>query len=146
MFKLLKNDYGSNNVGETELMPATNSVAYKKHMALAISSGAMVIASGDVTATHICLEDKTGASGGTVLCYPISNGMIFETKLQGYSATTQKPGLSVTFHTDGLQITSTAAVMAAATTSTTLAAKGAYIVDMCSASAAGDKVRVRLLR
>lgn len=134
MFKLIKIENGRGNVPEPVQIPATNGVAYKEGMALAIASNAAAIASGDVTAQYVCLEEKTGVAGGYVLAYRIMPQMIFEVPIQAYSSSTQKFAGKLTFHTDGLQITATAVTNN----------HGAFIEDLKGATGVGDKVLVRL--
>lgn len=145
MFKLIRSIDGS------YLQPQSVTAAagtYKVGEALQLSSGNVSLASGNVRVRFVCMEDKTLASAGPLLVAPVTAGMIFEVPIAAYSATAHKPGLSVTIHTDGLQVTGTAATAMYASSGTTFSSVsiptfvGAQVVDVCDAAAAGDKIQV----
>lgn len=147
-FKFVK----SNDAG---FMEPTRMVAgdgtYAIGTALYIASGVLEVASGNVKATHISLENKVLSADGELLVYPVTPGMIFECPVEDYDATYHAVGLIAQFHTDGAQITDAAggveyvaATSGGAVTAAGLSHTGALIVDMRGAAADGDKVWVRL--
>lgn len=155
MFTLQKIEYGRTNVPEPCLMPLTKDTAAVCGMALYMDTAAHTLkkAGGDCTAEYIALEDRTAkAAGEKLLCYRVLPQMIFEVPLSSYSASVHAPGAAVQIHTDGLRLgTAAASGLSAVTTAADSAyttkvthKAGAVIVDMQGASAAGDKVLVRL--
>ncbi len=135
MFVITKILGGRQNVAETLELPCTAGQTYAVGEALVVSGGALAKASGDVKAKYVAAETYTAPSTGArkLRCYRITPDMLFEAELSAYSASTQKVGAKVTFGTDGLTLTATAAD-----------AGGAEIVDLCNASKAGDKIVVIL--
>lgn len=148
MFKFVKATDGSSY---EPLRMAAGDAAFKVGMALYIVSGLLEVASGAVKATHICLENKTIATTGTLLCYEVSPRMIFECPIEDLDATYHAVGKIAAFHTDGMQITDSAAGVeyVSATsggnvTAAGLSHTGALIVDMLGAAADGDPCWVKL--
>ena len=120
--------------------------------ALKIASGKYALATGDVAVEAICLEDKTLSADGDLHVMMVTDGMLFEVPIQAYSSSYTKVGSRVTIHTDSAQVTATLSTVlygsgASASWGSAAAlggSTGAYIVDTQGASAAGDKVIVRL--
>lgn len=116
--------------------------------ALQLSAGNVSLASGNSRVRFVCMEDKTLTAAGELLAAPVTTGMIFEAPITAFSASTQKPGLSVTVHTDGLKVTATAATAMYASSGTSFSSVamptfvGAQVVDVCDAVAAGDKIHI----
>lgn len=135
MFVISKILGGRQNVAETLELPCTAGQTYTVGEALVVSGGALAKASGNVPAKYVAAETYTAPSTGArkLRCYRITPDMLFEAPLSAYSATTVKVGAKVTFGTDGLTLTATAAD-----------AGGAEIVELCGASKEGDKITVFL--
>lgn len=148
MFKFVRSLDGS------YLQPRTLNAAagtYKVGMALKLDGGAAKAATGDTKAVLLCMENKTLSAAGDLIVADITPGMIFEAPISAYSASVQKPGASVTIHTDSLGVTATSvatpyASSTSASYSTAVAlpaATGARIYDMGGASAANDVIHVQ---
>ena len=135
MFVISKILGGRQNVAETLELPCTPSTTYTVGEALVVTNGALAKASGGVAAKYIAAESYAAPSSGArkLRCYRITPDMLFEAPISAYSASTQKVGAKVTFGTDGLTLTATAAE-----------AGGAEIVDLGNASQKGDKITVFL--
>lgn len=135
MFAVAKIIGGRMNVPETLELPVTAGQTYKTGEALVVSGGALTKASGDVKATYIAKEDYVAPASGAkkLKCFRVMPDMLFEADISAFSATVQKVGAKVTFSTDGLSLTATAAETA-----------GAEIVDVAGAAKAGDKIYVVL--
>lgn len=147
-FKFVKSSDGS--FIEPTRMKAGDGT-YAVGTALRIVSGVLEIASGNVKATHISLENKTLATDGELLVYPVTPGMIFEVPVEDIDATIHAVGKCAQFFTDGAQITDAAAgveyvaaTSGGAVTTAGLSHTGALIIDMRGAAADGDVVWVRL--
>lgn len=118
--------------------------------AVCFASGALTKCSGDVSAEFIIVNKTTiAASGvGTVLVYRVTPDMVFEAPLNDYDSSTHILGNNLKFHTDGAQIGKVAAskykVTQASTSpygvSAVAPAFGVKIINLCGASADGDKV------
>lgn len=135
MFVIAKILGGRQNVAETLELPCTAGTTYTVGEALVVTNGALAKASGGVAAKYIAAETYTAPSTGArkLRCYRITPDMLFEAPLSAYSASTLKVGAKVTFGTDGLTLTATAAETG-----------GAEIVDLGTASKTGDKITVFL--
>lgn len=140
------------------LKMAAGDATYTVGTALYLVSGLLEIAVGAVKATHICMENKTIATTGTLLCYEITPAMVFEVPIEDVDADYHAVGKIAQLFTDGAQITDAAAgvVYAAGTsggdgaagvdgpTTATPSHTGALIVDMLSAAVDGDVCLVKL--
>ena len=134
MFKLIKIEYGHGNVPEPILVPAA-AATYKEGDALVVSSNKVAKASGDVSAAYICYAGKTVTSADSdLLVYKVTPAMLFEAPLSAAVGSTVKFGAKLTIDSTGEKVTATAV-----TTNF-----GAYVESVNGASAAGDKVIVRL--
>ena len=134
MFSVAKMLGGRINVPETLDLPVTAGQTYKVGEALVVTNGALTKASGDVKATYISKEEYVAPSTGAraLKCFRVTPDMLFEVEITAFGAT-QKVGAKVTFGTDGLTLTATAAESG-----------GAEIVHMNNAAKAGDKIYVVL--
>lgn len=135
MFVITKILGGRQNVAETLELPCTPGTTYTVGEALVVTNGALAKASGGVVAKYVAAESYVAPSTGArkLRCYRITPDMLFEVPLTAFSASTVKVGARVTFGTDGLTLTATAAE-----------AGGAEIADTCEAAKAGDKITVFL--
>lgn len=134
MFKLIKIEYGKDNVPQPIRVPASAGT-YTAGQALVVSSNKVAKASGDVSAAYICYAGKTVTSTDSdLLVYKVTPSMLFEAPLSAAIGTTVKFGAKLTIGTGGDEVTATAAT----------SNFGAYVEDMNGASAAGDTVIVRL--
>lgn len=145
MFKFVRSIDGS------YLQPQTVNAAagtYEVGMALKYDAGVVKAATANDHVRFVCMENTKLTAAGALTVAPVTSGMIFEAPITAFSATTQKPGLSVTIHTDSLKVTATAATAMYASSGTSFAgvairtAAGVEIVDMLDAAAAGDKIHV----
>ena len=133
MFKLIKIEYGHGNVPEPILVPAAAGT-YKEGDALVVSANKVAKASGDASVAYICYAGKTVTSTDSdLLVYKVTPAMLFEAPLSAFG-TTVKFGAKLTIDSTGEKVTATA-------TTTNF---GAYVESVNDASAAGDKVIVRL--
>lgn len=135
MFVIAKILGGRQNVAETLELPCTPSTTYTVGEALVVTNGALAAAKGDVQAKYVAAETYVAPSTGArrLKCYRITPDMLFEATLAAYGATV-KVGAKVTFGTDGLTLTATAAESG-----------GAEIVDTNNATKTGDKITVALV-
>lgn len=147
-FKFVKATDGSSY---EPLTKAAGDATYKVGMALYLVSGLLEKATGDVKATHICLENKIIATTGDLKCYEVTPQMIFEVPIEDINDTYHGVGMIAKIHTDGLQITDAAGgveyVAASSAGSPTVAGlshTGALIIDMLAAAADGDVCWVKL--
>ena len=135
MYRLIKIEYGRNNIPEPVSMPAQPSLSYRRGMLLELDreSHKMKVASGDRKATHVCLEDKTAGEGELISCFRVTGQMIFEAPLSALGDA-QAVGAYLQISADGMAVTATAATVG----------RGAQIENLQNATAAGDTVAVRL--
>lgn len=114
-----------------EYLPCSAGVEYKPGMALTITGGAAVAATGATVPTHICYAAKTGKANETVQAIRVLKGEVFEAPLS-VDGSGLKVGDKVTIAADSIKVT--------ATTSSGVA----EIVGFCTeAKAAGDGVLIR---
>lgn len=112
-----------------ELMPATEGLAAEVGMALTMSSGKLVKATGSTKPEFICMEKKTAAAGEMLHVERVRPETEYETELSAqFSA--MVPGVKVTIATDAERITATTD-------------SGVAEVVNFDGTAAGSKVRVR---
>ena len=157
MFEIQRQLAGQSNAPEMLIdLPygSSSSVTFKRGTAVRLSSGVVTKCSGDVTPEYIVAADvSVSAATDIIKVYKILPTMVFKTKLSAYSSTYNKVGKFVTFASDGLRVTATAASgftnegTVASTTATIVPGPlGALIVDTCGAKAAGDEVLVMMGR
>lgn len=117
-----------------EYLPATGSTKPDIGLALVLSSGKLVKASGTTKPTYICMmEAPTAVAAGTIIpVIAVTPDMIFEVTNQA-SLADVAIGTAVTIYSDGLQIT--------ATTSSGVAT----IVDKVDGSGTGNPTLVKFL-
>ena len=131
MFQLIKIAYGRDNVPEPMLLPAKAGVTYGVGMALRLdeTDHALQIATGDVTATHIALEDKTAKAGEKLLCYQILPQMLFEAPVKSGDVSSVLPGSRLQISADGYGISTTAASGVTVSENKVKIAFGALVTD-----------------
>lgn len=97
------------NLQPWELVPAS-AITPKVGLALALSSGQLVVATGTTKPEYICMSEKAAAvSAGTLIPVIRANEeIIFQTTNQASFADIAI-GNKVTLHSDGLQVTATTA-------------------------------------
>lgn len=107
MFSFVKSNGGHNFPAIVE-KPTTASTSYKVGDALALSDGALVLATGETVPEFICAEKYDApASGQKDICvYPVYGFQEWKTTFAA-AATALKVGDKVTIHTDGEQVTAT---------------------------------------
>lgn len=107
MFKFLRNNANS-NMPAIKMMPTTASTSYAVGDALALSSGALVKATGTTKPEFICAAKYTAPATGMedIAVYPVYETQEWETTLSADGASLV-PGNKVTIHTDGAQVTAT---------------------------------------
>ena len=131
MFKLLKMVDARLNVPEPEYQEAKTGEAIEMGEALVLSAGKLTKCSGTTIPTHIAMGIKTAdAADRRMPVCRLSPNQIYEVPVMA-SPTALVPGVKVTIHTDGLQVT-------ANTTDGV-----ATIVDANGAKAIGDTIIVR---
>ena len=134
MFRLIKIEYGRENVPEPLVMPAKAGVVYQKGAALSLdpATGALVLATGEAPCRYLCLCDKTAGEGDTVTCCRVYPQMLFEVPLAAFTDAV-RPGAMLGISADGCTLLGTAATY------------GALVEDTRGASAAGDVLQVRFI-
>ena len=104
----LIHSYDDGQIRPWEYLPCDD-IAISVGMALAMSSGHLVKATGTTKPTYISMTDATVATDGDLVpVIRVDSGIIFETTntaaMSGVGI-----GAKVTLHTDGLQVTATTA-------------------------------------
>lgn len=131
MFKLLKIENARLNVPEPEYLDAKDGEAIEMGETLVLSAGKLTKCSGTTKPTHIAMGVKAAADADRrIPACRLEPNQVYEAPVTA-SPTALVPGVKVTIHTDGLQLT--------ATTSDGVAT----VVDTCGAKAIGDKIIVR---
>ncbi len=133
MFKLIRILHSGVNVPEPCRLPVTAETAYKAGSALKLTSGKADNCGATDAPAYIAAETLAADKKTTVLAYPITGGMLFETAVSA-APTALTIGSKVTLNVSG-----SAAVGVTATATNGVAT----IVDLCGAAAAGDKVIVK---
>ena len=134
MFKLIKILNAGRNVPEPQRLPVTSGASYKIGCALVLSSGKLAHCSATTAPTYIAAQSLASGAGSTLLAYPVTPGMIFETTFSA-APTSIVAGNKLTLTVDSA---SNAVGVTATTTSGV-----ATVYDMRGAAAAGDAVEVR---
>ena len=89
---------------------SSSSVTFKRGTAVYLNSGVVTKCSGGVTPEYIVVETvSVSAATDKIKVYKILPNMVFRVALSAYSSTYDKVGAFVTFATDGLRVTATAA-------------------------------------
>ena len=130
MFRLMYDNAGGRSIGNPIRVPVTAGEAYMMGEALVITGGKVTKCGAAVKPTHMCSQDQAADAKETVLVYPISSTMVFETGLSVPPASLTV-GAKVTLAADALGVT--------ATTQNGVC----EIVDLRGAKAIGDKVTVK---
>ena len=134
MFRLIKIEYGRENVPEPLVMPALAGAVYRKGAALSVdaATGALVPATGEAPCRYLCLADKEAEAGDTLTCCRVYPQMLFEVPLETVSDAV-RPGAILGISADGCALLGT------------VSTHGALVEDARGASAAGDLVQVRFV-
>ena len=129
MFRLLYDNAGGRSIGNAICVAVTPGENYSIGEALTITAGKATKCTATTKPTHMCVRDQKADAEPTVLVYPISGTMVFETHITA-APTGLATGSKVTLSADALGVTAT-------TTSGVC-----EIVDVRNA-AAGDLVTVK---
>lgn len=130
MFRIMYDNAGGRSIGNPMRVPVTAGEAYSMGEALVITGGKATKCGATVKPTHMCSQDQAADAKETVLVYPISGTMVFETSVTA-APTALTVGSKVTLAADGLGVT--------ATTTNGVC----EIVDLRDAKAIGDKITVK---
>ena len=133
MFKLIKIQNSGRNVPEPEKLKKFSPISIKAGEALILDDGEVAPCPATVMPSYIAFAHADD-SCETVVCYPITNDMLFETTIndspesliEGYKVTIGKDS-------DGRSVCVTSTINSGVAT----------IVDLNGATKAGDKVTVR---
>ena len=133
MFKLIKILNSGRNVPEPEKLNKFSNISVKAGEALILDDGEVAPCPSSVTPSYIAFADAD-ESAETVVCYPVSKDMIFETTVNA-NPSALLVGYKVTIgqDDDGCSV---------CVTSTTTSGV-ATIVSLDGATQAGDKVTVK---
>lgn len=130
MFRIMYDNAGGRSIGNPMRVPVTAGEAYSMGEALVITGGKVTKCGATAKPTHMCSQDQAADAKETVLVYPISGTMVFETSVTA-APTALAVGAKVTLAADGLGVT--------ATTTNGVC----EIVDLRDAKAVGDKITVK---
>ena len=108
MFRLLFDNAGGRTMGNAMRVPAKSGESYQIGEALVITDGKATKCSATVKPTHMCVKDQAANESETVLVYPISSTMVFETTLTA-APDNLAVGSKVTLSADALGVTATTA-------------------------------------
>lgn len=132
MFRLMKIENARINVPEPEYLDVTAAEAVSEGEALVLASGKLTKCGATVAPEFIAMASlSAGATKRTIAVCRVEKNQVYEVPVTA-APTSLKVGDKVTLNTDGLQVTAT-------TTSGVVT-----IVDLNGATAAGDKVVVRI--
>lgn len=132
MFRLIKIENARINVPEPEYLDVTAAEAVSEGEALVLASGKLTKCGATVAPEFIAMASLSAdATKRTIAVCRIEKNQVYEVPVTA-APTSLKVGDKVTLNTDGLQVTAT-------TTSGVVT-----IVDLNGATAAGDKVVVRI--
>lgn len=131
MFDLKKIENGTTNVGEPYVYPVKSGTAVGVGQALVFSAGELVTASGTTKPEYISVG-KVGAADENrdVAVIRVAPDQVYEVSITA-APTSLKVGSKVTISSDGAEVT--------ATTTDGVAT----VVNLCGATAAGDRILVR---
>lgn len=130
MIRLMYDSAGGRAIGNAINVPVTAGEDYKVGEALVISGGKATKCGAAAKPTHICSQNQTKDAAETIMCYPISSTMVFETELTA-APTSLATGSKVTLSADALGVTATTA------------SGVAEIVDLRGAAKIGDKIAIK---
>ena len=130
MFRIMFDNAGGRAIGNPMRVSVTAGEAYAMGEALVITGGKATKCGATTKPTHICSQDQAADAKESVLVYPISSTMVFETAVNA-APTALAVGSKVTLASDGLSVTATTA------------SGVCEIVDLRGAKAAGDHVTVK---
>lgn len=130
MFRIMYDNAGGRAIGNPMRVPVTAGESYSMGEALVITGGKATKCGAAVKPTHMCSQDQAADAKESVLVYPISGTMVFETSVTA-APTGLAVGSKVTLAADGLGVT--------ATTTNGVC----EIVDLRGAKAIGDKITVK---
>lgn len=132
MFRLMKIENARINVPEPEYLDVTAAEAVSEGEALVLSSGKLTKCGATAAPEFIAMASLSAdATKRTIAVCRVEKNQVYEVPVTA-APTSLKVGDKVTLNTDGLQVTAT-------TTSGVVT-----IVDLNGATAAGDKVVVRI--
>ena len=132
MFRLMKIENARINVPEPEYLDVTAAEAVSEGEALVLTSGKLTKCGATVAPQFIAMASLSAdAEKRTIAVCRVEKNQVYEVPVTA-APTSLKVGDKVTLNTDGLQVTAT-------TTSGVVT-----IVDLNGATAAGDKVVVRI--
>ena len=132
MFKLLKIENARMNVPEPEYLEVTESEAVEMGEALVLASGKLTKCGATVAPSFIAMGVKSSADPDRKMpVCRVEKNQVYEVPVTA-SPATLKVGDKITLHTDGLSVTAT-------TTNGVIT-----VVSLSGASAAGDKITVRI--
>lgn len=131
MFDLKKIENGTTNVGEPYVYPVESGTAVGVGQALVFSAGELVTASGTTKPEYISVG-KVGATDENrdVAVIRVAPDQVYEVSITA-APTSLKVGSKVTISPDGAEVT--------ATTTDGVAT----VVNLCGATAVGDRILVR---
>lgn len=135
MFRLVKILNGRTNQAEPVKVKTSAGVAYEYGTALCLNAGALVNCTATAKPLYICGEDAKADERTEITVYPIDPNQIFEVSVSA-SPAALAVGSKVT-----LALTDGRATGVSATTTNGVA----EIFDLNSASAANDKILVRIV-
>lgn len=131
MFKLLKIENARLNVPEPEYLGAKDGEAIAVGETLVLTAGKLTKCSGTTAPTHIAMGVKAADNADRrIPACRLEANQVYEVPVTA-TPTALVPGVKVTIHTDGLQVT--------ATTTDGVAT----VVDTNGAKVIGDKIIVR---
>ncbi len=132
MFYLLKIENARMNVPEPEFLEAKAGEEITLGEALVLTDGALTRCGATAVPTYIAMGAKSaGDENRTVAVCRVESNQVWEVPVT-VAPSALKIGSKVTLHTDGLQVTATTA------------SGVVTVVDLNGASAAGDKIIVRI--
>ena len=135
MFKLTKILNSGINVPEVERIPAVSGINYNVGMAINASAGTAANCTATTKPTHVCAQKLGAGECDFVLCYPISADMLFEAPISASPASVAVGAkLTLALDESGRAYGVTATVTNGVAT----------VIDTCGATAAGDKITVKL--
>lgn len=109
---------------------------YEVGMALTISDGKLVKATGNAVVHCVCAENTVLTADGLLTVFIVTPSMIFSVEITAFAAAVHTMGARAQISSDGMAITNVAA--------TEESKSGAFIIDALGAKAAGDTCMVRL--
>ena len=133
MFNVIKIISSGNNLPDPTRMLTSSSVSYKAGSALIVTNGRLANAQATSKPQYIAVESAAAGEKATLVCYPVTPGMIFEVPVSGIPASI-KAGVKVTLSVNN---------GFADKVSTTTTDGVATVVDTREATKSGDKILVK---